>query len=753
MRNREAARYARWSAGIAVAICLIVSAVYLQGRMRGGSRGNNVKPIPAAVAQQSAEFTFSKSVGPQRLFVVHASQATQFKDQNRSLLENVTITIYGVHGERDDSVRADECNYEPETGSIRCHGVVQIGLRNAKSRTGDGMQLQTSDILFERDSGKVSTDKAVTLQFADGQGQGTGVLYDPQSEDVTIEKNVQLEIAASKKSGGLPVNLTGSTLEFRRQEDSLRVLGPVHVMEGARTLSAGVLEVQLDSAMRPQHASATGNPQISDGSARGKSVLSAARMEAEFAETGTLERLIADEDVRGESRGAGDACDSAMRNFSAQHVELEMADENGASEPRKLLARGNVQMETKQREEQRQLKTESLEMEFAALEGGHGVRVSKAETLAPAEVVTGDAKESSRIRAAKLEASFGARSELTGLNGSGGVEIARTPAGKSEETSTAENFSAVFTPNGDWQTIQESGDVKFNEDGHSGRANQAQMVRQTNEVTLSGAASVEDASSRLKAAKIRINQTSGDVQAKGGVVASYFGKPGGRNAKQSGASFGQAAINILADEMNGTGFAESQTPQGHAVFLGHARMWAGSNVLQADTIEMWQSDERAEARGNVSGEFVEAANTGAPQRMRGGKAAPVLWQVHAAKVDYWNDTGRMEWSGGVKAHSSEGDISSETLELSFMKDAGNRQTLALAIASGGVRIEQNGRVGTAERGEYIANEGKFVLSGGEPAIADASGNRTTGHELTFFLANDSIVVDSGTKPEAESKPR
>jgi hypothetical protein len=95
------------------------------------------------------------------------------------------------------------------------------------------------------------------------------------------------------------------------------------------------------------------------------------------------------------------------------------------------------------------------------------------------------------------------------------------------------------------------------------------------------------------------------------------------------------------------------------------------------------------------------------------------WQavegIRETAVDYLSNTGKMEWSGGV-------------------------------------RIEQNGRTGTAERGECIASEGKFVLSGGEPAIADASGSRTTGHELTFYLANDSIVVNSGTKPQTQITP-
>lgn len=113
----------------------------------------------------------------------------------------------------------------------------------------------------------------------------------------------------------------------------------------------------------------------------------------------------------------------------------------------------------------------------------------------------------------------------------------------------------------------------------------------------------------------------------------------------------------------------------------------------------------------------------------------------------------MDWSGGVEAQSSEGTMTSQTLEMLFSKDGDNQQKMERAIAAGKVRIQQNGRTGTAERGEYVAREGKFILSGGQPTLADSSGNTTTGHELTFFLANDSILVDSQSDSRTTSKHR
>ena len=73
--------------------------------------------------------------------------------------------------------------------------------------------------------------------------------------------------------------------------------------------------------------------------------------------------------------------------------------------------------------------------------------------------------------------------------------------------------------------------------------------------------------------------------------------------------------------------------------------------------------------------------------------------------------------------------------------SGARQ-LDHALALGGVTVRQGDRQGKAEQAEYTAADGKFVLSGGNPIITDASSDTTTGHSLTFFVANDTILIDS-----------
>ena len=83
--------------------------------------------LPVTVQQQSANFSLSNSdVQGRTIFTIRASHATQFKDENRALLEDVWITIYGRDGSRNDNIHTRECSYEPLRGNVRCEGKCRL---------------------------------------------------------------------------------------------------------------------------------------------------------------------------------------------------------------------------------------------------------------------------------------------------------------------------------------------------------------------------------------------------------------------------------------------------------------------------------------------------------------------------------------------------------------------------------------------------------------------------------------------------
>ena len=85
--------------------------------------------------------------------------------------------------------------------------------------------------------------------------------------------------------------------------------------------------------------------------------------------------------------------------------------------------------------------------------------------------------------------------------------------------------------------------------------------------------------------------------------------------------------------------------------------------------------------------------------------------------------------------------------------ASGAKQISRAVGTGGVIVDQAGRRATAERGEYTASDGKFVMSGGNPTLYDGSAGTTTGRQLTFYLADDTIIVDSENGSRTLTKHR
>ncbi len=119
------------------------------------------KAVASTIQQESAEFTFSKVEQERTIYTVKASRATQFKDQDASELEDVTIVAYGRDSSRNDTLHTNKCTYETGSGRIRCEGPAQMEIESAESpdhRANDrAIHVETSDVTFDRDSGEAST--------------------------------------------------------------------------------------------------------------------------------------------------------------------------------------------------------------------------------------------------------------------------------------------------------------------------------------------------------------------------------------------------------------------------------------------------------------------------------------------------------------------------------------------------------------------------------------------------------------------
>src|SRR5712692_4276670 len=785
MKRSEAAKYARWSAAAALLLASVTAGVYFERKWAAHrERQKAPPPAPQNVTRLSSGLTFSKGEGTQKIFTVEASKATDFKGKDASLLEDVKITIFGKKGERHDTIHTQSCQYEKAGGNMACSGEVQIDLesraeaereaKNPKIKAGQKVHVETRGVIFNRASGMARTEQPVKFVFPNGSGEAVGVEYHSEEGTVRLLRDVQFSLmppgndSAGKKTANAgmdakePIRVTGKSLDFERGSRTMQLYGPVEAETHTAHLRAGRLTLKLDAAFRAEKlVAAPGtegkNPELESQGADGPANLSAETITAQFAPEGWLTKIEGAGDVRGSRRTGKEADD-----FRAERGAMEMWPK--VNQPRELNLKGGVQLKTQADTsgEARILQTSELLVEFAEGKKGEEGKLKRAETLGAGSIEWTDATAQNgmpgaaakseaartRLQADRLEMEFGEEGKARQLVATGNVMTERAVDGKPVQTATAQSGTAQLLASGGWSQMDLQGNVKLKEGDRSGHADHATFVRATQTALLTGKALARDATAETQAPRITFVQTTGEIRAEGGGRSTDF------STKGNGAQLAAVPANISADAMQ----ANSKT--GRALYTGHARLWQGDSVMQADSIELLREARIMNATGNVRAIFPQAAGQSPAQTgiVQAGPKKPRLWHVTAATLTYRDAESRAHLEKNVVAQSAEQKMRAAAVELYFTRAgkpnsnaangsapanlAAGAQQISRAVGTGGVIVEQGSRKATAERGEYNATDGKFVMSGGNPAIYDAVEGTTTGRQLTFFLADDTIIVDS-----------
>ena len=792
MKRSEAAKYARWSATAAMLLASLTAAVYLERKWVAYREKQKAPPAaPQDVTRRSNGLTFSKMAGNQKIFTVEASKVTDFKDKEASLLEDVKITIFGKAGERHDTIHTQSCQYEKTGGDIACSGEVQLDLqskvaaeraaKNPKIAAQEKVHVETHGVVFNRASGIAQTGQPAKFVFPNGKGEAVGVEYHSEEGTVRLLKDVQFSLtppaseAAEKNvaSAKDPIRVTGKSLDFARDSRTLQLYGPVEAASGKERLHAGKLTLTLDTAFRAERLVVTPgangeNPEVESDGADGQANLSAETLMAQFAPEGWLTRIDGTGDVRGTRRTGTEA-----ENFRAEHAAMELWPK--VNQPRDLNLKGRVFLKTQAETsgQARTLETGELRMEFADRKKGQGSKLKRAETLAagsiewtagaaqngtPASLGNASAART-KLLADKLEMEFGDAGKAKQLVATGNVSMERTASGKPAQAATAQKGVAELPESGGWSQMDLQGNVRLQEGDRSGQADHATFVQATETALLTGKALARDATSETRAPRITFVQSTGEIRAEGGVRSTEF------SAKGGGAQLAAVPANMTADSMAGN----SKT--GRALYTGHARLWQGDSVMEADSIELLRETRVMNASGNVRAVFpqAEAPTQAQTLAVMAGPKKPHLWHVTAGTLTYRDSESRAHLEKNVVAQSAEQTMRAAVVDLYFPRAekpssngvadstsagaaAGTRQ-ISRAVGTGGVIVEQGTRRATADRGEYSAVDGKFIMSGGNPTIFDAAEGTTTGHQLTFFLADDTIIVDSENGSRTLTKHR
>ncbi len=755
MKRSEAARYARWSALTALLLASITGGIYLHRKwVAHVERKKAPPPLAENQERQSIGLTVSKNEGDRTVFTVQASKSTDLKGQDISLLEDVRVTVFGRLGDRHDVIHTHSCRYTKTNGAIECSGDVQFDLQSAADakRTHDDpaakpnlIHVETSAVTF--DQGEAHTAQPVKFTLPNGDGDGVGATYSSEEGVLRLEKDVRVSLretgplAVGRKQDSPPTDvvLHGSSMEMGKQSRKVVLAGPATATTPTQQLSSGQMVVLLDEQNRAQTllAEPGGLKQTPELVAHGgkgptgEGTLYADQMKANLAPEGWIRTMEAQGNVQGKSESGEMQCDSA---------DVEMWPR--VNQAKLLTLRGNVHVNQRdpKTETGRKLATNVLQLSFAGGKAGEPNPVQHAETLGRGTMEWNDTLTSqSKLSADKLAVDFAAAGKAKDLVATGNVETQRDLKGRPTQNATAANGDAQLDSGGAWTQMTLRGNVHMKEGDRSADAQQAVFARVAQTTVLTGQAVARDESSETRAAKITFHQETGDIEAEGKVHSTDLG------TKKGTIQLSPVPSNVTAEHMVGN----SKT--GRALYTGHARLWQGPSVMEADSIELLRDTRVLNANGNVRAVFPKEGNenTKKTEESNKGKDAKV-WHIASGTLTYWDAENRAHLEKNVVVQSENERMRGPVLELYFTRDADGKNgsagtsKISRAVGTGGVEVTQGDRRGTAERGVYTADDDKFVLSGGTPTLYDANEGKTTGRELTFNIADDTIIVDSDT---------
>jgi lipopolysaccharide export system protein LptA len=535
--------------------------------------------------------------------------------------------------------------------------------------------------------------------------------------------------------------------------------GNVHAVQMTHELSAEKLSLQLDGGNQLRRVVASGHPQMRESGNYGPLDVTADEFAADFRPDGSVGAIVATGNVHG-SRNTPQGED----RIDAGRLLVEATIQRNT--PHTLIASNGVTLTSTSgvsKGDTRRVATDGLEIHFSPYSRPGDAIVESIQSLAPARaewqsaaVVNGKpVPQTLRMSGKQIDLEFKGQNQLQRLLGAGGVEVNRKLGDSPEQTTTSRDLTANFDESGDWTTIDQTGDVRLQDGQRTAQGERAHVDHSSNTVTMAGSVVIIDATTRTTAQSASFVQGvrgANVLRAEGRVLTTEL-----RTAGESITNFAEEPAHVSADRL------VADAANGRATYSGNGRLWQGPSVIEAGTIELDRASHTFVAREDVRGVFpqakwspneVQASRQVVGQTLASkvpaksvagkGRPGPQLGHARGGILTYWQAQSRARIEQNAQVESEQGSIQADKVDLYFSNGsaASGTRELTRAVATGDVAVRQEGRRGTSERAEYTASEGKFVLSEGKPTLYSSTGDSTSGRQLTFYFADDRIVVES-----------
>jgi lipopolysaccharide export system protein LptA len=799
-------RLRRWLAVIAVLFTATVSGMYFYARLR---QRNVLKEIPNKIGidikQTANGFQFSKSDGKRTLFTVQAGSLKQFQLDGSAELHHVSVILYGRDSSRFDQIYGDDFSYDKKSGNITAHGDVQIDLEsNPAGGAGpdqgtprelkNPIHLETTDLIFNQDSGDAFTDARVDFRTPQATGWAVGVQYSGKSNTLTLVS--QIHVALGGPQAGTLVATHGRVTHDPHQV----VLENPRLERANGTMQSEEATFFLGPENEVQRILATGNVNA-DSSGDDAGQMRARADEAEMfligkqnlLHTATLTGNVHAERI-GSQPMQGDA-GRAILDFVGRNELKKVHATDGvhlAQHPNSSTApAANPSEHASQRDSEPQnfdltaptvdfFIADGNQLDHAQTSGAAQISISPAQNSNPAAQAS---TQHTVVTAGRFDAKFAAAadgsSRLTSIHGAPEAKIVNFTPQLPDRVSTSQTLDALFLPQGGVSSIIQKGNVAYDDGKVPSKhtqawADKAVYTPADRVLVLTGSPRVSEGSMATTARTIRINRATDDAFADEDVKSTYSEL----QEQPNGALLASASpIHVTSATMT------AHNSPAVAVYRGNARLWQDANIVEAPSIQFDRDRRFLVAQGTaaqpVSTVLVQAklvqpgpAQPGKvksdsvpaskPQAKGESKAkakseekpaddGPIA--ITSARLTYADADRLAHYEVGVTAKGSNFTASSDTMDAYLVPRSQTSSNQPLAgpisgpgqldhlVAKGNVVVQQPTRRAEGKTLVYTASDDKFVLTGGPPSIFDAERGKVTGVSLTFFRGDDRVLVE------------
>ncbi len=191
-------------------------------------------------------------------------------------------------------------------------------------------------------------------------------------------------------------------------------------------------------------------------------------------------------------------------------------------------------------------------------------------------------------------------------------------------------------------------------------------------------------------------------------------------------------------------------------YEGHVRAWRAADVVESSSLDVYRVAKRMSSGSQVLTSHLQPASfaPGAAPSSGTARRETRPLTVRADSLDYFDEGSKASYHGHVKLQTETTTMQGDKMDVYFSRLGTSRDSeVERAMAEGHVVVTQPGRRASGDHGEYFADSGKIILTGGPPNIYDAEKGFTTGRRLTLFVHDDRLLVEGSDGAPSLSQHR